>query len=485
MLSKRIRSENIALGRMERKEKFSHCSILLKVKGIPSPPITAIAGATPPTRDRVIDGLRAVSLSVVVFGHCFMALVLWRQGVPSLGNSLTLHRPMQLFTWVVQVMPLFFFAGGASNAITWRAKRNSGYSTWLWGRAARLLRPLWVYLIVMAPVALIVAHFGPTDVTAPLLLLTTQLLWFLGAYLIVTALGPVFWTLHQRRPFFTIASLAAIAVLVDIARFGLGGPTALGLINFVVVWCFAAQLGVWYVERRPQPRSAALVAFAGLLVNARVVKLAHYPLSMVGMPGEKVSNMAPPTVPLMVHSVVVCMLAMCLITPLQKFFARDRAWRYAVLINTVAMTLYLWHLPMLILLVVIERATGLGGHVTVSHGVITAGTHYWFWWPLHFSVFIVMVSLVVRIFWVLENTPLPLWDAASRFPRLTPRLSGFAIGVGVTLCGISLLMFSATGLGGFPTRVIHYAGLPLSSGLALLVLIVGATAIRLAGAPRR
>ena len=328
MLSKRIRSENIALGRMERKEKFSHCSILLKVKGIPSPPITAIAVATPPTRDRVIDGLRAVSLSVVVFGHCFMALVLWRQGVPSLGNSLTLHRPMQLFTWVLQIMPLFFFAGGASNAITWRAKRDGGYSLWLWGRAARLLRPLWVYLIVMAPVALIVAHFGPIDVTAPLLLLTTQLLWFLGAYLIVTALGPVFWTLHQRRPFITIASLAAIAVLVDIARFGLGGPTALGLINFVVVWCFAAQLGVWYVERRPQPRSAALVAFAGLLVNALVVKLAHYPLSMVGMPGEKVSNMAPPTVPLMVHSVVVCMLAMCLITPLQKFFARDRAWRH-------------------------------------------------------------------------------------------------------------------------------------------------------------
>ena len=433
----------------------------------------------------MIDGLRALSLSVVVLGHCFMALVLWNNGVPTLGNSLALHKPMQLLTWALQIMPLFFFAGGASNAITWRAKRSSGYATWLWGRAARLLRPLWVYFAIMAPTALVVAHFGPINVTAPLLLLTTQLLWFLGAYLIVTALGPIFFNLHQNRPYSTMIMLVVIAVIVDIARFGLHGPSALGLINFVVVWCFAAQLGIWYVERPPKSWIAGLMAMGGLVTNLLIVKLAHYPLSMVGMPGEQVSNMAPPTVPLMVHSLVICMIAMSCVVPLRKFFARDRAWRYAVLINTVAMTLYLWHLPMLILLVVLERLTGFGGHVKLSHGVIAAGANYWYWWPVHLLAFIAMVLLIVRVLWVLENTPLPLWDATSRMPQLTTRWSGIAIGLGVTLCGASLLMFSATGLGGFPTRVIHYAGLPLSSGLALAVLVVGAAAIRIAGAPRR
>lgn len=451
---------------------------------IPAPPIRAIAEATPASRDRVIDGLRAFSLSVVVFGHCFMALVLWRHGVPKLGNSLALHKPMQLLTWLLQIMPLFFFAGGASNAITWRAKMDAGYGTWLWGRAARLLRPLWVYLLVMAPTAMIVAHFADTKVSAPLLLLTTQLLWFLGAYLIVTALSPSLWTAHQRHPRGTLSALVMIAVLVDVGRFGLGGPSALGLINFVVVWAFAAQLGVWYVERPIAPRLALLLALGALTVNAAVVRLAHYPLSMVGMPGEKISNMAPPTVPLLIHSFVVCILAMALADPLRRFFARDAAWRYAVLINTVAMTLYLWHLPMLILLVVLERATGLGGHATMSHGVIAAGSHYWFWWPLHFLVFIAMVSLIVRFAWIFENTDLPIWDSPSKWSAVGATWSATLIGVGVAVCGAALLIFSATGLGGFPTRVVSYAGLSLSSGLALGLLILGSSLVRIAGAPR-
>lgn len=452
---------------------------------IPALPVRQLAASTPPSRDRVIDGVRAFSLSVVVFGHCFMALVLWRDGVPSLGNSLALHRPMQFLTWILQIMPLFFFAGGASNAITWRSKQADGYGPWLWSRGARLLRPLWVYLAVMAPTAMIVAHVAANRVAAPLLLLTTQLLWFLGAYLIVTALGPILWRAHQRAPLVTLLSLAGSAVLVDVARFAWNGPSALGLINFVVVWSFAAQLGVWYVERPLAPRRAVFVALSALAVNGLVVSLCSYPISMVGMPGDKFSNMAPPTVPLLIHSLVVCMLATALREPLRRFFSKSGPWRYAVLINAVAMTLYLWHLPMLILLVVLEHATGLGGHAVVSHGVIAAGSHYWYWWPIHFVTFIALVSTVVRTLWWLENTPLPLWDARSRLPEIPSAIAAVVNGIGVMVTGAALLIFSATGLGGFPSRVIHYAGLPLSSGLALLLLVVGATAIRVASAPRR
>jgi len=452
---------------------------------IPALPVRQLAEATPPSRDRVIDGLRAASLSIVVFGHCFMALVLWRQGVPKLGNSLALHKSLQYLTWLLQIMPLFFFAGGASNAITWRAKRADGYGSWLWGRGARLLRPLWVYLAVMAPLALIVAHVAPTRVAAPLLLLTTQLLWFLGAYLIVTALGPVLWRAHQRWPFITLGLLAATTVIVDLGRFAWHGPSALGLINFVVVWSFAAQLGVWYVERPLAPRRAGFIAIVAFAINIAVVHLCSYPISMVGMPGDKFSNMAPPTVPLLVHSLVICMVATALRGPLTRFFSRSGPWRFAVLINAVAMTLYLWHLPMLIALVVLEHASGIGAHAVLSHGVIAAGPHYWYWWPVHFLIFLMLVTGVVRCLWWLENTPLPLWDAPSRLPALPRRLVGVINGVGVAITGAALLVFSATGLGGFPTRVIRYAGLPLSSGLALFLLVLGATAIRLASAPRK
>lgn len=452
---------------------------------LPALPVRELAAATPPSRDRVIDGLRAMSLSIVVFGHCFMALVLWQHGVPKLGNSLALHRSLQYLTWLLQIMPLFFFAGGASNAITWRAKRADGYGSWLWGRGARLIRPLWVYLAVMAPAALLVARLTPNRVAAPLLLLTTQLLWFLGAYLIVTALGPVLWRAHQRQPLMALALLAATAVLVDLGRFAWHGPSALGLINFVVVWSFASQLGLWYVERPIAPRHAVIVAAVALGLNTAIVHLCSYPISMVGMPGDKFSNMAPPTVPLLVHALVVCMVATAMRGPLSRLFSRSGPWRFAVLINAVAMTLYLWHLPMLIVLFVLEHASGLGAHAVLSHGVIAAGPHYWFWWPVHFLIFLALVAGAVRCLWWLENTPLPLWDAASRLPEVPRRLVGVINGVGVAITGAALLVFSATGLGGFPTRVVHYAGLPLSSGLALILLLLGATALRWASAPRK
>ncbi len=460
-------------------------SKLAIVRFIPAPPIRKIAEATPASRDRVIDGLRAFSLSVVVFGHCFMALVLWRNGVPHLGNSLALHRPLQVLTWVLQVMPLFFFAGGASNAITWSAKRSGGYPAWLWSRAARLLRPLWVYFAIMAPLSMVVALLAPTKVSAPLLLLTTQLLWFLGAYLIVTALGPLLQRSYGARPLATFAVLGLGAISVDICRFVVDLPAALGIINFVLVWSLAALFGISYVERPPTPKVALGAAALAVAINVVLVDFANYPLSMVGMPGDKFSNMAPPTVVLGLHAVAICLVAIALKEPLQRLFARQRPWAFAVAINTVAMTLYLWHLPMLILLMVLEHATGLGVSVAASHGIIATGSHFWFFWPIHFAVFVAFVWLIVRVLWVLENTALPLWDSPSRFRSVGSNVASVMIGIGVFLCGAALLMFSATGLGGFPTRVVHFAGLPLTSGLALLLLFCGASLIRIAGAPRQ
>ena len=376
-------------------------------------------------------------------------------------------------------MPLFFFAGGAANAITWRAKRHEGYGKWLWGRASRLLRPLWVYLAIMAPIAMLVAMFSSNATSAPLLLLTTQLLWFLGAYLVVTALGPVLVRLHEWHPLVTLISLGAVAGLVDIGRFYAGLPTALGLLNFVVVWAFASQLGVWYVDQKVRRVVAASFVVVGLVVNELLVQLAHYPISMVGMPGDKFSNMAPPTFVLLVHSSVVCLVAILCAPWLRRVAQRVYVWRYAVAVNTMAMTFYLWHLPVLILLVVTERVLGVSLPVHANHsGVLAAGQHYWLWWPLHLAVFATVVLLVVRVMWISENATLPLWDAKLRANKV-PRRVGYALcGVGVTTCGIGLLVLSATGLAGFPFRVTTYAGLPLSSGLGLSVLAVGACLLR-------
>jgi len=55
-----------------------------------------------------------------------------------------------LFTWVFQVMPIFFFVGGFSNYVAYRAYRARGDSTgaFIRSRLERLLRPSLVFLAI-------------------------------------------------------------------------------------------------------------------------------------------------------------------------------------------------------------------------------------------------------------------------------------------------------------------------------------------------
>ena len=182
---------------------------------------------------------------VVVAGHSIMAVVAWPDGVPVLGNLLAAYPWTQALTWVLQIMPLFFVAGGAANALSWERHKARGgdYATWLWARADRLLRPAWVYLAIMAVVATLVTVLAPARTAEPLMVLVTQLLWFLGAYLLVTALTPLFRRTTPGRAVLVTAGLLGLVAVVDVARFYLGLPDAIGLLNFVLVWAVPAYLG--------------------------------------------------------------------------------------------------------------------------------------------------------------------------------------------------------------------------------------------------
>jgi hypothetical protein len=90
-------------------------------------------------------------------------------------------------------MPLFFIAGGAASFLSWNSavRKKITYSTWLWQRMSRLLNPVLFYLTIMAPIGGITSIFVADQLATPLLNLTTQLLWFLGVYLLITALTAV------------------------------------------------------------------------------------------------------------------------------------------------------------------------------------------------------------------------------------------------------------------------------------------------------
>ena len=145
----------------------------------PSP--AEIAAQTPANRDRAIDVIRIVSLVAVVFGHTIMAVSTVRDGVFVWGNLLESLPALGALTWVLQIMPLFFFAGTAASVESWYA--GGSWGGWLMQRCTRLYRPVFFYLAFWG-VALAVLRFVlPKHVYEPVAGTSIQLLWFLGVAL--------------------------------------------------------------------------------------------------------------------------------------------------------------------------------------------------------------------------------------------------------------------------------------------------------------
>ncbi|MFN8149188.1 MAG: acyltransferase [Candidatus Nanopelagicales bacterium] len=454
-------------------------------------PSRRAAAETPPDRDRVVDLVRAVSLVMVVAGHSIMAVVAWPGGVPVLGNLLAAYPWTQVLTWVLQIMPLFFFAGGAASAISWdrHRARGGGYPAWIWARADRLLRPAFVYLVVAGVVAALVTAVAAPATSEPLMNLLTQLLWFLGVYLIVTALTPLFVPTTPARAGLVVVALLAACGLVDAARFFAGIPAVVGLLNFVIVWAVPAYLGTMrsHGVLARVPRSViALVAVGCVGLNLALIAHGPWPLSMVGMPGAEVSNMAPPTVVLALHSVVLVCLVTLLDRPLARLASHEPVWRRATWVNLVAMTLYLWHLPVLVAVTTLAHVLSLDRPVRLGDDgwPVPDGWGYLLGSIVFWAVYAVGVWAVVRLMWPFEHAPLVWWDAAPRTRAPSLRTASWAAALGCVGVGVSTLVLSGTGLAGFPWRIVDYAGLPLSAAGAIVALLVSGLAIRWAGAPR-
>ncbi|NEC22447.1 acyltransferase family protein, partial [Streptomyces parvus] len=314
--------------------------------------VRELAGATPATRDRYVDLLRVASLGAVVLGHWLMAAVT-PDGV---GNLLAVVPALQPLTWLLQVMPVFFFVGGFSHALSYRsllrkrpeaapgAAADSVYSAFLRARLQRLLRPTMVFVLVWGAAALLVQLLGGGGgLTGVTLRMVTQPLWFIGIYLAMVAFTPPLLKLHERYGWGAFAGLACAAVTVDVLRFAAGVPYV-EFLNFAFVWLAVHQLGFLRADGRIHLRRAALLAGGGLVTATALVAFGPYPLSMVGMPGEKVSNMAPPTLALLAHGLWLVGAVELLRAPAARLLERPRVWRTVVAANGVAMTAFLWHL---------------------------------------------------------------------------------------------------------------------------------------------
>src|SRR4051794_28060587 len=124
-----------------------------------------------------------------------------------------------LATWLLQVMPVFFFVGGYANLASWEAtqRRGGAYRTFAHARLRRLTKPVAVYVALwaagdLAARAIVpgytgVLHWGMV-VFVPL--------WFLGVYTGVVLLAPLTARLHRSGRELTIVAIGAVIVLADL-----------------------------------------------------------------------------------------------------------------------------------------------------------------------------------------------------------------------------------------------------------------------------
>ncbi|MFH8840748.1 acyltransferase [Streptomyces sp. NPDC017868] len=383
-----------------------------------------LAAATPASRDRYVDFLRVASLAVVVLGHWLMAAV---TADGQVGNLLAVVPELQVVTWVFQVMPVFFFVGGFSHALAHRSR--PGYAVFLRARLQRLLRPTMVFVGVWGAAALLLQLSGADGgLTGVALRLVTQPLWFIGIYLAMVAFTPPLLRLHERWGWGAFGALAGGAVAVDALRFAADVPFV-EFLNFAFVWLAVHQLG--FLRADGMIRRPALLAGAGLLGATALVALGPYPLSMVGMPGEEVSNMAPPTLALLCHGLWLVGAVELLKGPGARLLARARVWRTVVAANGIAMTAFLWHLTAM--LGVYGALLALGAELPAP-----ASGAWWAQVPLRFAAAALLTALLVAVFRRFEA------PAAARREGGSAPLAA----LGVTLSLFGILGLSMTGLGG-------------------------------------
>jgi surface polysaccharide O-acyltransferase-like enzyme len=392
-----------------------------------------LAADTPVDRDRAVDVARLAALVVVMFGHCALLLATIDTSGLRIGNLLGQLPAIAPITWVLQVMPLFFLAGGAAGAYGWHS--GTPWGTWLFTRAQRLCRPVFWYLAAWT-IGLLVARMTlGAESAAGLGRECVALLWFLGVYLVVLAFVPVLTRLRTGRAVaVVVASLLAVAAVFDGIRIAVGTPTA-GLANFLIVWLIPVVIGVAYARRLIRPRAALAVAASMLAAQILLAMAGPYDVSLVVTGTERMSNVSPPTLLLALHCTWMSCVFVAAAGAIRRWAARPRVWHAVAVGNGGAMTLYLWHIPAIAVATFSLHALGLDAYNVDAPG-------FWAVLALRALVFAVVMAIAFRLLAPLEHRPLPWWDT----PVRATGASSIADGALVCVAGVALLLMAKNGL---------------------------------------
>ncbi|NNG17785.1 MAG: acyltransferase family protein, partial [Gemmatimonadales bacterium] len=307
----------------------------------------ALAAATPESRNRYVDFLRALSIGAVITGHWMVGVLYVVDGEPTVSSLLGYEPWTRWLTWVFQVMPIFFLVGGYSNGVSWKSatRRGKAYGEWLASRLSRLVGPVLPLLLVWAIAGAVAGQLG---VESEMIRVGSQValvpIWFLAVYVMVVVLVPATYAAWERFGLASFAILALAAVAADLLFFA-ARMRPLGWLNYAFIWVAVHQLGyAWRDGYFEGARKGLAWALGGAVVLAGLVAIGPYPVSMVSVPGEAVSNTLPPKLPMLALGIVQTGLLLSIEAPLRRWLRRLTPWTWTVLVNGMIMTVFLWHL---------------------------------------------------------------------------------------------------------------------------------------------
>jgi hypothetical protein len=222
--------------------------------------------------------------------------------------------------------------------------------------------------------------------------------------------------------------------VIDALRINVDLPAGIGYLN-LVAWLVPGMLGVAYRRHLLAGRAALLLGGAMFVVNLLLMWAGPYELSLVGIENQQLKNMTPPSLLLAGHAIILCALAIAAAPAIGRWARRPRVWWLTAIGNSGAMTLYLWHIPLL-----------LGMHLVFDYlgspRYDAGGAGFGALSVLQLAIMAGLVAAAFVALRPLESNPLPLWDGG----RVAAAGSRSAA-VGTLLCVAGAATLASVGWG--------------------------------------
>jgi fucose 4-O-acetylase-like acetyltransferase len=373
-----------------------------------------------------VDAVRAMLLVLVVLLHSLMAGVSRDAlGAPVLANAMEGWPGFAALTWLAQIMPLFFVLGGFAAYTQFSRERDRGRTAteYIAGRLRRLLLPTAAAVAAAAVfLATLVVCGVPAEVVATAGFHIGQPLWFLAVYLGCSALVPFMMRWHETHPHLTIAVLAAGVIGVDIVGVSTGAA-AFGLINMAFVWLLLQQLGFALADGSfdgLSGRVRAMIVAGAIALLATGMLAGFFSVNLL-------EALNPPQGALVLVGIAQTMIFLSVRGRLRDWAERPRVAAAVAWMNLRAMTIYSWHM-----LVVIALAGAL--LLLPVDLPVPLTPDWWLARPLWFAVVGAAVWAVVRVAGVVELRRDAGWPAV-----------GTGRAVGAVVCGVAGVVLALLG----------------------------------------